>query len=311
MFNLGRFFKPKRIIAYLYWCIIMLLSLFTVNAVFANTIFTVNDKPRVMTLSPNLTELAFSAGLGNQLVGVSDYSDYPEQATLLPRIADSQGIHLEQIIQLKPDIIIAQTGMISSASLDKLTASDISVKVVNINNSDELLSVLTELATFTTDLSAFKKVVTQVRQQLDVLAKLAPQSSPQKTVFLQFSDNPLLTISHQTLLSQLLEKCGLDNVFLDQPMPWPNVSVEGVISMKPDIIMLVEEAAFQQDKQNVFKVVSEAQLNQIHSKSFKQYSPYLPNKQVMLLNPDIFSRETVRLVDGVVALCQAVYNTNK
>ena len=61
--------------------------------------------PRVISLAPHATELAYAAGLGPHLVAASAYSDYPEQAKSLERVANYRGVKLERIIALKPDLI--------------------------------------------------------------------------------------------------------------------------------------------------------------------------------------------------------------
>ena len=65
---------------------------------------------RVISLAPNLTELAFAAGLGDKLVGVSAYSDYPPQAAKIEQVANWQGINTERIVTLKPDLVLAWRG---------------------------------------------------------------------------------------------------------------------------------------------------------------------------------------------------------
>lgn len=62
---------------------------------------------RIISLAPHATEIAYAAGLGDKLVAVSEYSDYPPQALELERVANHQTINIEKILTLKPDLIIA------------------------------------------------------------------------------------------------------------------------------------------------------------------------------------------------------------
>lgn len=62
---------------------------------------------RVITLSPSATEMAYAAGMGENMVAASAYSDYPQAAKALVQVADWQGINVERILLLKPDLIIA------------------------------------------------------------------------------------------------------------------------------------------------------------------------------------------------------------
>lgn len=71
--------------------------------------------PRVITLSPANTELAFTAGITP--VGVSSYSDYPSQAKTIEQVASWQGMNLERIVALKPDVVLAWRGAMPNARL--------------------------------------------------------------------------------------------------------------------------------------------------------------------------------------------------
>lgn len=62
---------------------------------------------RIISLAPHATEIAYAAGLGDKLVAVSEYSDYPPQALELERVANHQTLNIEKILMLKPDLIIA------------------------------------------------------------------------------------------------------------------------------------------------------------------------------------------------------------
>ncbi|WP_016602967.1 ABC transporter substrate-binding protein, partial [Yersinia pestis] len=92
---------------------VLLISLLTLPAQAAE---------RVISLSPSTTELAYAAGLGDKLVAVSAYSDYPESAKKLEHVASWQGINVERILALKPDLILAWRGGNPQRPLDQLAA---------------------------------------------------------------------------------------------------------------------------------------------------------------------------------------------
>lgn len=74
--------------------------------------------PRVITLSPHLTELAFAAGITP--IAVSAWSDYPPQAKQIEQVANWQGIKAERILQLKPDLVLAWRGGNPQRQIDQL-----------------------------------------------------------------------------------------------------------------------------------------------------------------------------------------------
>lgn len=86
---------------------ITLLLLFSSISCWANS-----SVQRIISLSPHTTELAFAAGLGDKLVAVSEYSDYPARAQKLEHVANYKGIKLERILALKPDLVLAWKGEI-------------------------------------------------------------------------------------------------------------------------------------------------------------------------------------------------------
>lgn len=91
------------------------LTLFVSTATFAQT-----PAQRIVSLAPHATEIAFAAGLGDKLVAVSEMSDYPEQAKQLERVSNYQGIKLERIIALQPDLVIAWPAGNPAKELEKI-----------------------------------------------------------------------------------------------------------------------------------------------------------------------------------------------
>ena len=83
--------------------LVLLLILFTTN-LFAAPV------ERVISLAPHITELLYAAGLGDKLVAVSEYSDYPPQAKQIETVSNHQGLKLERIIALRPDLVVAWSG---------------------------------------------------------------------------------------------------------------------------------------------------------------------------------------------------------
>src|SRR5690554_7294259 len=82
---------------------------------------------RIISLSPGATELVFSAGAGDAVVGVGAWSDYPPEANSIPRVGDSSRVDLETILTLKPDLVIGWTDGNPRAQLDRLAGLGVPV----------------------------------------------------------------------------------------------------------------------------------------------------------------------------------------
>ncbi|MDE9484292.1 helical backbone metal receptor, partial [Xenorhabdus bovienii] len=103
---------------------------------------------RVISLAPSTTELAYAAGLGDQLIAVSAYSDYPEAAKNLEQVADWQGINVERIIALKPDLILAWRGGNPQRPLEQLAALGIPIFYSDVKKVEDVAAELERLADY-------------------------------------------------------------------------------------------------------------------------------------------------------------------
>ena len=98
---------------------------FALPLIFSAVSFANEPVQRVISLAPHATEIAYAAGLGDKLIAVSEMSDYPEQAKDLEKVSNYQGIKLERIIALQPDLVIAWPAGNPTKELEKLTQFDI------------------------------------------------------------------------------------------------------------------------------------------------------------------------------------------
>jgi len=89
------------------------------------------EKPaqRIVSLAPYITELLFAAGAGEVLLGVSDFSDYPEAARTLPRVGGGGGLDLEAIVALQPDLVVAWQSGNPATQIERLRLLGLNVFV--------------------------------------------------------------------------------------------------------------------------------------------------------------------------------------
>lgn len=192
---------------------------------------------RVISLAPSTTELAYAAGMGDNLLAVSAYSDYPPAAKKLEQVASWQGINLERILALKPDLVLAWRGGNPQRVLDQLASFGIPIFYADAKNIDEIAQSLDALAQYSPHPEQAHQAAESIRQQMAELKTRYASNSPRQ-VLLQFGTQPLFTSSAATLQSQVLALCGAENIFADSPVPWPQVSREQVLVRKPQAIVI-------------------------------------------------------------------------
>jgi ABC-type hemin transport system substrate-binding protein len=91
-----------------------------------------------VSLAPNLTEIVFAVGAGDRLIGVSDYSDYPEAARSLPRVGGLE-VSAERIVSLSPDLVLATPEGNAKGPVRALEAVGVPVLIVPGSSLDEVL----------------------------------------------------------------------------------------------------------------------------------------------------------------------------
>ncbi|MDY4335302.1 vitamin B12 ABC transporter substrate-binding protein BtuF [Pectobacterium brasiliense] len=194
---------------------------------------------RVISLAPHATEMAYAAGMGEQLIAVSAWSDYPPEAKKLEQVASWQGINLERILALKPDLILAWREGNPQRPLEQLANFSIPIVYLDAKTLDDIPASLRQLATYSRHPEQAERAATAFQQEIGELqhAGKKPNAAPLR-VFIQFGTQPLFTSSQATLQSQIVSLCGAENVFSDSPVPWPQVSREQVLRRQPQAIIV-------------------------------------------------------------------------
>ncbi|MDY4388245.1 vitamin B12 ABC transporter substrate-binding protein BtuF [Pectobacterium aroidearum] len=194
---------------------------------------------RVISLAPHATEMAYAAGMGEQLIAVSAWSDYPPEAKKLEQVASWQGINLERILALKPDLILAWREGNPQRPLEQLANFSIPIVYLDAKTLDDIPASLRQLATYSRHPEQAERAATDFQQEIGRLRHTGEgQNAAPLRVFIQFGTQPLFTSSQATLQSQIVSLCGAENIFSDSPVPWPQVSREQVLRRQPQAIII-------------------------------------------------------------------------
>ncbi|BBG59765.1 periplasmic binding protein [Providencia rustigianii] len=241
------------------------------------------QKSRVISLSPANTELAYAAGLGDNLIAVSAYSDYPDAAKKLEQVSNWQGLNVERIIALKPDLILAWRGGNPQRPLDQLAALGIPIVYFDPQTVDGVISALAELSQYSPHPEIAERNIAQMQATLQAQKdKLANNKKPRQ-LFIQLGTQPLFSAGNHTLQNDVLKVCGAQNIFEDSAVPWPQVSREQVLTRKPDAIVMTGS----EEQEKAVKAFWHSQLN-------------VP---IIRLNEDWFHRAGPRIINATEQLC--------
>lgn len=241
---------------------------------------------RIISLAPHTTELVYTLGAGDHLIAVSDYSDYPEAAKGLPRVASYQGVNFEAITALQPDLIIGWQGGNKPQDLARLQQLGFTL-YLSVPDTPEAI------ATDLRQLGALLQAPDAEQLALALEARLAElrrdyASKPRIKVFYYLSSQPLITASNNAWPVQLLDICNADSIFADSLNDYPSVTVETIIQRQPQKIIAADGAT------------------QSHTQQFWQrWQTLIPQSAHSIVAADAnkLHRFTPRLLDGLQALC--------
>ncbi len=260
----------------------LITALFLIS-IFSSSVFA-EPKQRIISLSPANTELAYEAGLGSHLIAVSAYSDYPEQAKKLEQVSDWQGLNVERIIALKPDLILAWRGGNPQRPLDQIASLGIPIIYFDPQNIDEVIAAIGELAQYSEhpdvahqNVAAMQAILAKQKQQYSI-------ANPRKRVFIQLGTQPLFSAGNHTIQNDVVKLCGGENIFENSAVQWPQVSREQVLTRKPEVILITG--------------------NEAQEKAVKSFWGAQLNVPIIRLNEDWFHRAGPRIINATEQLCE-------
>ena len=191
---------------------------------------------RIVSLAPHVTEQLFAAGAGGKIVGASEYSDYPEAAKNLPRVASSGTVNLEMVLALKPDLVVAWRLEATAAALTRLESLGVPVFYSEPRRLAQIPQAIEALGELAGTLDTAKPLARALREEL---ARLDAEYRSRRpvTVFYQISERPLMTIGGGQFVSDAIDLCGGRNIFAGATVMAPMVNVESVIAADPEAIV--------------------------------------------------------------------------
>jgi len=190
---------------------------------------------RIVSLAPHVTEQLFAAGAGGKIVGASEYSDYPEEAKALPRVASSGTVNLEMVLALKPDLVVAWRLEATAAALARLESLGVPVFYSEPRRLAQIPHLIEALGDLAGTSATAKPLARSLREEL---ARLDAEYSSRRpvTVFYQISERPLMTIGGGQFVSDAIDLCGGRNIFAGATVMAPTVNIESVIAADPEAI---------------------------------------------------------------------------
>ena len=253
-----------------------------------------DDPRRVISLAPSITEIVYALEQGDRLTGVTRYSDYPREATKLPRIGSYVRLDIERIVALNPDLCIATKDGNPKAIIDRLESLKIPVYVVDPHNLDTILETILKIGTILNAGDRAKTLTTRMRTRIQRVKSRVAQVNYRPRVFFQIGISPIVSAGTDTFIHELIELAGGINLAKGR-LAYPRFSREQVLALEPEVFIITSMA-----RQAVFEQV----------KAEWRRWPNIPavrDERIFLVDSDLFDRPSPRLVSGLELLTRLIH----
>jgi iron complex transport system substrate-binding protein len=259
---------------------------------------TIEKEPKkIVSVIPSNTEIAFALGLGDKIVGVSDYDTYPQETKDIEKIGGLE-MNTEKIVSLKPDLVLAHSSNDVEGGVKQLKEMGLTVLVVNdAQNFDQVYDSIEMIGKATGESENAAAVVADMQAKLkDVEEKAkAVTVDERKKAFIEVSPVPeIYTPGKNTFMDEMLQIIGADNVAGDLE-GWAKMDEESIVAANPDVIITTHGYRTKEPISEVLK------------RSGWENVTAIKNKQVYNINSDLVDHPGPRLVEGVEELGKAIY----
>lgn len=246
---------------------------------------------RIISLAPHLTELVYSIGAGDKLVGVTEYSDFPEQAKHIPRVGSASAIDLEKIISLEPDLVLIWKSGTPVAHQERLARLGIPLVVFGFGRLDDVARGIVQLGELTGQSRRSREVQQSYRHRLQQISKTYGDRKPVR-VFYQLWAQPTMTVNRRHILSHMIRVCGGKNIFADLESLTPSVDIESVLRGAPEIIIDTSIDGVESAKLGWWRKWPSI--------------PAVRHKHLYTIQSDLLVRQSTRLLTGLEQMCRLI-----
>lgn len=249
---------------------------------------------RIVPLAPSLTEILYYLGLGDKVVGVTNYSYYPPEALEKPKVGSYIDINIEKILTLGPDLVLGTKDGNKPGIVDLLEQAKIPTYIVNPRNVVEVI----ETVRIVGRLCGVEEKADMLADKLDArLARIREGVKDKKKplVFLQINLHPIMTVNKNTFHQDIITIAGGINMTAESRINYPRVSIEEVLRRKPEIMIISS-----MDRGGEFE---KARVEWLNWKSV----PAARDGKVYLIDSDLIDRPSPRIIDGIEAMAKLIH----
>jgi len=196
---------------------------------------------RVVSLAPSITETLYALGLQDELVGDSDYCDYPPDAQRKPKVGGAINPSIEAIAALHPDLVLVTKALNRLDTVRALEALNIPSYATDPHTVAEILSSTQHLAELLGVPQSGASITSDLQQRLAATQQRLAPFPPRRVLFVVWPQ-PLISIGKKTFIADALLYAGATSI-IDSSQDWPQISLAEVVREQPEFLVFAESHA--------------------------------------------------------------------
>jgi iron complex transport system substrate-binding protein len=196
----------------------------------------INGTPqRIVSLAPSNTEILFALGLGDKVVGVTDYCDYPPEALNKTKVGGYINPDIEKIVALNPDLILAAYGTPMDVIIT-MVGLGLTVYGIKTTDLDDLLDDIRRVGEITDKEVEALTLTSEMETRIQAVTDQTQELEHRPRVFYMLWNDPLWSAGSGTFIDELIEKAGGVNI-CQNLTGYAQISLEDVLASNPEIII--------------------------------------------------------------------------
>ncbi|MBM4305741.1 MAG: cobalamin-binding protein [Deltaproteobacteria bacterium] len=300
----GNLFSPDLRITSIFFVILFTILSLTITVSYATMVkfkdevgreVTFSFPPkRIVSLAPNITEILFSLGLDEEVVGISIHCNYPEKVKTRPRVGSYISLNFERIVSLKPDLIIATGAGNTKEMVDRLERLGFPTFVIFPKRFDDVIqSILNVGQLVSKEKEALSMTESMSKRKGRIIELTRGLSGPK--VFLQIGESPIVTVGKGSFADDLIRLAGGENVAGNDREMYPRLGMEEILKRSPEVIL-----------------ISSMRPGGDYERALREWErwktiPAVKQGRIHLIDSDLIDRPSPRIIDGLEEMARWIH----
>ncbi len=264
----------------------------------ANREVTIEEEPEtIVSIQASNTEIAFALGVGDKLIGRSDYDDYPKEALEIQTVG-AQDINVELVLSLLPDVALVTDYHYKTHPNVLKQFEDAGIDVIVVGDAESFEDAyhnIEMIGQATGTKTEAEEIVADMKERLQTIKDKAESVTDKKKVWVEVSPGPdIFTTGKNTFMHEMLQSVGAINAAEDHE-GWVKLTEEEIVKLNPDVIVTTYGYYIDDPKTEVLSREGWAEV------------PAVKNGNIVDVDSNTVTRPGPRLIEGVESLAELIY----